>query len=191
MNPLIFPVITLVAALGLALLYTSPQYETVQELEQKDAQFTQSLQDLREIQSTIGRLESTYAGISTEDLQKLERFLPRTFDQTQAMNDLNALLTRLDIQVDEVKFEADDREIASVEEPTVLRKHEVTISFFGEYTGFKQVIENVERSLQIAAVKGVENLETRSALEEQGADGGAQLYGIELIYYSYNNELEE
>ena len=92
MNSLLFPILSIIAAIGLFFFFISPNLEEINILMEKDAEFSKSLDDVREIENIMAELDSTYAGITQEELLKLNKFLPIKLDETQAAHDISSLV---------------------------------------------------------------------------------------------------
>ncbi len=185
MKTLLFPILSIIAAIGLYFFFISPQLAQINELGLKEEEFTQSLSDVREIEGIIGRLASTYAGITQGDLQKLERFLPREFDQVRVVRDLYTLTERENVEITAVTVSDPSENRVDNSEP-ILQEHTATIDFFAGYEDFKDILGDIETNLQIARVDAV----TFTPPKEESGDSlglGLSSYSIMLTFYSFNN----
>jgi len=190
MKTLLFPILSIIASFLLYFLFISPQLEQVKELTAKEEEFTQSLADVQEIDSTIESLTSTYANIEREDLEKLERFLPREFDQVRVVSDLFAVISRENVEVESV----------FVEEPIQARgnnnnsgpkllEHPVTVDFFASYQDFKNILKDIEKSIQIAQIESVLFFPPEGESEDS-LGLGLYSYTVMFTFYSFNNSPE-
>lgn len=188
MNSFLFPILSVIAAIGLYFFFVSPTLAEIDLLKAKDTEFSKSLNDLREIEGIIGRLESDYASISRTDLEKLERFLPRKLDRTQVLRDMDSLLDREGVIVSSINFEN-----SSIREDGLpVLEHNIVVSFFANYEIFKSILNDIEKNLQIAGLRAVSVTAPRA--EIKGTDSSVQgltNFSLSLKYFSYDLDEKE
>jgi|GEM_PF-6989704 len=189
MKTLLFPILSVIAAVGLYFFFIAPNLAEISTLQAKDAEFSQSLDDVREIETIMSRLETSYAGITNDDLVKLERFLPREIDKTQIVTDIGALLTEEGVIIREIDLTGASRKSSRDGEESLLLEQGVKFSFFAKYDGFKKVLKSIESNLQIASVFSVRTGPSGTDYSNE-EDLGLTQYEIELVFYSYNLEDE-
>jgi len=124
--------------------------------------------DVREIASTIGILQSAYAGISQEDLYRLERFLPRELDATRVVRDISLLLGEDGIVPERINVENISAPRNNNQTEPVIREHKVLITFPSTYDQFKIILDKLEvrrhvdqAKMQMPLVRACTNCLTR------------------------------
>lgn len=185
MNSFLFPILSAIASIGLYFFFIAPNIEAISELQIKDETFTASLQDVREIESIIAKLETTYAGIGKDDLLKLERFLPEDIDKTQLVSDISRLLLNEGIQVGAIKLNDVKQNHSSTDDKLFVNRLEVNIDFYSNYSDFKNVLLSFEDNLQIAKVKSI-RVSPPGKDSDFDTSEGLTKYELELVFYSYN-----
>lgn len=182
MNPLLYPILSVIAAVGIYFSYISPTLVEIDVLEKQDTQFVESLKDANEVETKIINLESLYKNITKEDLMSLERFLPRTIDRTLVVRDLSIIAEQAEVRVIDVKVSEDREEVVS-EKDKNLKGQLFSLAFEGTYEDFKTVLVGLEKNLQMGTVERVKVKEP-----QQTSRGVAKLpmYEITLMFYSYN-----
>ncbi len=76
MNKLLFPVLAIIAAVGIYFMYISSTWGEIVLLEEKKDDLASALMDAENAQQRIEELEESYGNISKGDLVKLDKLLP-------------------------------------------------------------------------------------------------------------------
>ena len=185
MKSLTFPILSIIAAVGLYYYVMAPKLEVIDVLLKEEATFDSALADVREIENIIGRLESTYASITREDLEKLERFLPRKLDRVRTTKDLYSIIGRDNVEVEIIDIEKPVHAPGTEKGDMVLFEHETDIRFYASYESFKEILKNIESSLQIARINEI--IFTVPEGESQDSLGlGLYTYEMSLTFYTFD-----
>ena len=180
MNKLLFPLLSLLAAVGLYFMYIAPTYEEIKILQAKEAEFDQAFLEVREVRNILEELESSYAGISREDLLKLEIFLPKEIDIARVVQNIGGIVGTYDVPMKDTEVRSDAKKDDG---ERGLRKHEIGFSIDASYEDFLSIISDIENNIQLANVSSIELKSIFSGGTELNiAD---TLYSIKLILYSF------
>lgn len=183
MNKLIYPALALLTAVGLYLFYIDPAWTNAQTLLAREQEFDQSLRDAEEITSLIGRLESSYAGISRDDIIRLEKFLPRTIDVTHTVHTLNGIAQSHNAVIESI-VTTDVPGAAATLMWAKVQQHSFRFTIRTTYETFKRIMEDVEKNIQLANVRSLSI--TTNVDDPKGKVSGLTAFTIDLIMYSYD-----
>lgn len=91
---LILPIILIVAAVGLFVVYTNPQYQVIKGLQVQASAFDDALNKAQQLKSERDKLLAKRRTFTTENVQKLERVLPDNVDNIRLIIDINNIASR-------------------------------------------------------------------------------------------------
>ena len=180
MNKLFFPLLSLIAALGLYFMYISPTYEGIQLLEAKEEEFNNAFNEVREVRNILQELESTYSGISRSDLRRLEIFLPKKIDMARVVQNVGGIVSKYGAPMERIKVSSEEKLSGA---PIDIRKHEMSFTLDADYSDFLKIISDIEKNIQLASVSEI-NLE-KVDTGETGIEIASTIYNISLTLYSY------
>lgn len=183
MNKLIYPALALLTAIGLYLFYIDPAWTNAKALLAREQEFDQSLRDAEEITSLIGRLESSYAGISREDIIRLEKFLPRDIDVTHTIHTLNGIAESHNTAIESITT-TDVSGAATDSIRAKVKEHSFRFTIRTTYETFKRIMEDIEKNIQLANVRSLSI--TTNVDDPKAKVSGLTAFTIDLIMYSYD-----
>lgn len=185
MNKLLYPILAIIAAVGLYFFYIGPAWSDIQALQSQKTQFEGALSDAEEIKSTLDRLNTTRDSIPQSDLKRLQTFLPPKIDVTHTIQNLNNILTRDGVRVHGIT--------PGTVETDKQNSHLGTINFSFEiaatYEQFKQVLADIEKSLQLADVVSLD-ISPAGSKDNTSSDPeekGLSQFGFNLTLYTYTD----
>ena len=91
---LFIPIVLIVAALGLFVVYTNPTYQTSKALSAKVDEYNNALDKSQELRSVRDKLLSKRNTFSSDDVQKLQEVLPDNVDNIRLVIDINNIASR-------------------------------------------------------------------------------------------------
>ncbi len=179
----IFPVLVIAICIGLYFMYISPTVLEVKELSATKAQYDNALAKSKELKDKRDAVLIEYNNISQDDVSKLNKIIPETFDGVLFANDINAIAVRYglvvsDLNVNNQNTENRDMVIAATNDP--YKTSLVTMRLRGQYGQFVQFLRELETSLRLIDVTG---LSIRD-LTGQTSSNTALEYSLEVKTYS-------
>ena len=85
----LFPIVIAAAAIGLFVVYTNPQYQTVKTLQAQAAQYDDALNKAQELRKTRDQLLAKRNTFAADDVSRLEHSLPDNVDNSRLIIDIN------------------------------------------------------------------------------------------------------
>jgi Tfp pilus assembly protein PilO len=184
MNKLLFPILSIIAAVGLYFLYISPTYDEIKLHEAKQVEFEQAFFEIDQVRGKLESLESEYAGISREDLVRLEIFLPSKIDLPRTAQNFEKLLSDNKVIFSEIKLNPAQ---TFEEDSPKIRQHRVDIDVNVLYKDFLDILSDIESSLQHASINSISFGEEKRDNNGEVGDFVATTtpFGIGLTIYSF------
>lgn len=186
MNKFFYPTISLIAAIGLYFLYISPLWEEITLLQEKEVEFDQTLENVKEVEDIITRLESSYVNIPTGDLLRLQTFLPSEINTPRLVQNINGIASSYGVEIRNIDVSLMNANTSTNngEDDLLYNTHIISFSFLTTYDVFISLLDDIERNLQIA---NVTKLDIFSSLDQVGFGQGLTKHTIELTLYSYKD----
>ena len=91
---LFIPIILIVAAIGLFVVYTNPEYQQTKALSAQVAAYDDALNKSQELRAVRDQLLSKRNTFSSDDVQKLSEVLPDNVDNIRLIIDINNIASR-------------------------------------------------------------------------------------------------
>lgn len=183
MNKLLFPILSLLAAVGLYFLYIGPTYDEIKVEQEKEAEFDNAFAEIQQVRDLVEELRSSYAGISREDLLRLEKLLPKQIDIPRVVQNIGGIVGSYGVPMDEIQTKAlADNNNGADEGPTLVR-HEIEFSIDAVYGDFLKILNDIESNIQLASVTQIELIPILSS--EGTVDAASTKYRVTLTLYSY------
>jgi len=155
MSKFILPTIFLGIAFALFFAYINPTFAEVKELRTEQASFDAALRSSKQLQEIRGDLTRTFNSFSTNDIDRLETFLPNSADNIRLIIEIDRLASQYGMVINNVKFDVDaDGQQALLPEtgsPEAIRDFnvfELEFSTTGRYADFVSFLRDMERSLR-------------------------------------------
>lgn len=181
MNKLLFPLLALLAAVGMYFLFISPTYEEIKLHQAKEEEFDKAFLEIREVKNLLEELESSYATISRDDLLRLEKFLPKEVDMPRIIQNLAGIIESHGLPVEGIGAEGASKD--ENENISGLLRHEIGFSVDTSYENFLEIIADIENNIQLASVTTISLSPTVVGDEELNV--APTKYGVTLTMYSY------
>ena len=146
------PIILIVVAIGLFFWQVQPLYGVVQDLRAESAEYDEALEVADELEKVRGDLADKLASFSTEDLDKLEKFLPSYMDNIRTIIDVNGVAAKYNIALKNLKT-------SEVSAPTGAARAysaaSVGFDFTASYTNAVNFLRDLETSLRLMDVRSL------------------------------------
>lgn len=164
-------------------LYIGPTWTEISGLQAKLAEYKDISTKTKELTEKRDEISVAYNAIPENDIAKLNKIIPQTFDTVRFANDINNLALRYGLSVDsfkENKVDPNSRD-ATISEPGPAGPYKtstVTISMKGSYEQFIRFLQDVETNLQLTDINSIS---IRSSDREKTA---GLSYTIDMNAYS-------
>ncbi len=154
---LFIPIIFIVAAVGLFVVYTNPTYQASKALSAQVAAYNDALDKSQELRSVRDQLLSKRNTFSTNDVQKLQETLPDNVDNIRLIIDINNIASRHGLSLSGVNI----GDISGSNSQTALAAGSsgpvgnVSVSFavMTSYDGMLSFLNDLEHSLRLIDVQ--------------------------------------
>lgn len=163
------PVLSILAALAIFFLFIKPQYAEVRATQQEKDAYTQAAEDYASFQEKIDALESKHESVSVVERDRLDMFVPKELDTTQAFVDLESLARQHSMLFGNIQVIGDTTAAGAEEElveydefgnplvPTNEPEHaDLGFAVIGTYAQFKEFLASLEESLTLFEVTHIE-----------------------------------
>lgn len=148
----IFPVVLILAAIGIFFGYVNPTYSgNVASLREEIRSYDAALRAAEAFREKEAQLMLERNGISQEGLERLESFLPDGVDNVQLILDLNSLASRSGVSLSDFDIAAPAAEQSGaleLESEDAVESLDLTVTASGTYSAFKTFLQGAEWSLR-------------------------------------------
>lgn len=176
----LFPIILVIAAIGLFVLYTNPTYQALKGSQATVAAYNDALDKSQELRALRDKLQSARNAFSPEDEQKLVRLLPDQVDNIRLIIDINNIAARRGLAVSNVALGEVSQSSAAATSLAVgpssdpIGSVSLGFSVTASYEDFLAFLQDLEHSLRILDVE---------KLSFDGAQGDK--YSFEIAIRTY------
>jgi len=177
MNSNVTPFFLLILAIALFYVYINPGYAKIGTLRAQQAEYSDALDKVQQIQQIRDTLLTKYNSFSPDDLNKLETMLPDNVDNVHLVLDISNVAASYGLSIKNVKVNRDDTAGADNQNQTAPPYGKLTVAFTvtgGSYENFVKFLDTIEQSLRIIDITGV------SFTTDQN---GATAYNVTLNTY--------
>lgn len=150
----LFPLLILIAALGLFFGYAQPAFtNNIATLRAKIASYDNALAAAETFRVNQAELLRQQQEVPEEARARIARFLPDGVDNVQLIVDLNALANRSGIRLSDFDVEQPDDEETNNSDGNIAAQGpvdslDITVSGIGTYAAFRTFLEGVEYALR-------------------------------------------
>jgi Tfp pilus assembly protein PilO len=160
MTKLIVPLIFIIAAIGLFVVYTNPTYQASKSVQAQVASYDAALtksQQLRQVRDSLISKRNTF---SPDDVAKLQKVLPDNVDNIRLIIDINNIASRHSLALSNVGL-GDYTGSASGAQKTIaigttqgpVGSVDVTFSLNASYANMLAFLADIEHSLRLVDVE--------------------------------------
>lgn len=181
---LALPFIIIAISIGVYFVYISPTVEEVRVLSAKKVEYSNALVGAEELKTKRDNVLIDYNNISGENIDKLNKIVPETFNSVLFANDVNAIASGYGLIVKDFKINEPKTDVRDViiNQPAnrLYKTTVVTFSVDGQYGSFVKFIQNLESSLHLVDITG---LSMKTLGGQKSADSPLQFL-LEMNTYS-------
>jgi Tfp pilus assembly protein PilO len=156
---LFLPFIIITICIGMYFLYISPTLAEISALRIQAADYANVLEKSKELIDKRNSARAAFDSISPDNISRLEKVIPETFDPVLFANDINVMAVRNGLVIRDLKLNDStekNRSLAgqsgeSVPQPSSASYKTYTVSLVlkGEYGNFRSFLRDLESSLRI------------------------------------------
>lgn len=155
------PTLAILAALIIFFLFIQPQYAELKVIQQETAEYEKATADYATFRQKLEAFEARRNGVSVVERDRLDAFVPRELDTTQALVDLETLARQNsmlfgNIDIIEPSAARAAQDVSDGAGAPMLPEH-VDISFgvIGTYSQFKSFLSGLEENLTLFEVTSI------------------------------------
>lgn len=158
----IVPILLLVASIGIFIGVTNPQYQAVKNIQTQVASLNDALDKSVQILNKRSQLEAEYNSFSSGDLGAIDKILPDDVDNVQLALDMNGIARNHGMSIRNIKIQDQTVNNSSSGQATLGPNNSpvgsLVLSFevTGDYQSFVAFLKDLEQSLRIVDVIGVD-----------------------------------
>jgi hypothetical protein len=166
MNRILTPIILVVLAVGLFMVYTNDEYANIPKLQESLSSYQEALAQSQEVLELRNKLLQERNNLPADGLQRLEQLLPDSIDSIKLILNVNDVAVRHHMQVTHIMLEGDNTKPApSAATPdgsvgtalggdaTPLGSVSLSFSVKSDYNDFRLFLEDLEQSLRLMDVQ--------------------------------------
>lgn len=161
------PILFVIIAVALFFWYIDPQYTSVKELLSEQQQIDQALNRSKELQDERDKLLARYNTFPQTELNSLQKLVPDHLDNVRLILDLDSMASRYGMRVRDVAIQGDTSRVKTGElGPDTEAYESVVLSFSvtGTYDTFRSFLSDLEKSLRLVDVVGLEFTATETGV---------------------------
>ncbi len=187
------PFLVIIVCVAMYFYYISPELGVIEAKRAEYAKYKEVVDKVKDIQTLKDKLSSDYQSISEEDLNKLDKIIPKTFDSVIFANDLSALAAKHSLKLDQLKITYQKSEDSVNQDAQIGDKvyKEVVSAFHlaGDYSKFLDFMVELEASLRLVDVNSL-SIKSSAPSTPDGKTGkvvenkNSMDYSIEIKTYS-------
>lgn len=156
------PILSLLIAVFLYTLFTQPMYDQVVALEQEVAEYKRATEQYQVFSAELQEKISIKENRSAYDSERLDMLVPEEVNDVRLLVDLEAMAESQNLLFGNIAIDSGDTELsgqssneAKVQAQDELRTTDITFEVVGTYEQFKNLLRNIENSLQLLEVTNV------------------------------------
>ncbi len=173
--------IVIAISLGLYFMYIGPSMADISALSAKKTEYDNVLQKSKELANKRDSVLAVYNGISADDLARLDKVIPETFDAVMFANDISGLTSKYGLSLKELKVNSPQAEVRSeIVTQSATQPYKVSsvnFSVTGSYTQFVSFLQDLESSLRLSDVA---NLSVKTSQKS----ANTLEYSLDVLTYS-------
>ncbi len=156
---LAFPLVLVLAAIGLFVLYTNPLYQGLKGSQDKVSAYDDALDKSQELKALRDKLQSARNAFSPQDEQKLIRLVPDQVDNIRLIIDINSIAARRGLALGDVALGEVSRSstapsgIAVGPSGDPVGSVNLGFSVNASYEDFLAFLQDIEHSLRILDIE--------------------------------------
>lgn len=163
-------ILLILAALGVSLFWTRPRWAGIQEMQIRKKELGDAIARFQELKKVRDELLVKYNSISSEDLSRLEEFLPRTEKAGQMLVNIEVLTEENKVTLKNINIQREAGEKKSPKGPGENAREDTAglalaaiapavlpleVSVSGSYESFRLFLAGIEKNLRLIDVESI------------------------------------
>jgi Tfp pilus assembly protein PilO len=153
------PLLIIIICVAAYFMYISPKLDEINTLRLKLAEYKTTLEQSKELKSTLDSMMSSYNAIPEEEKTRLDKIIPEKFNNVLFVTDVSGIAFKNGMVVKSVKLNEITQNSGSqvVAEPKDQQYKTITATFTltGQYDQCMKMLKDIEDSLQLLDVKSL------------------------------------
>jgi Tfp pilus assembly protein PilO len=178
----LIPLLVIALSVTSYFLYISPMMLEIDDLKLQRDQYLNVLDKVKELKDQRDAALAVYNNISLDDLNRLNKIVPATFDSVKFANDVSAMAQRHGVFIKDFKTNTVATDPGAEVVPGSYKTNVVTVTFNGRFEQFIEFLRDLESSLQLVDVGEMKIIS--SAGQGRVASDSLTQFGMELYTYS-------
>ncbi len=179
-----FPALIVALCIGLYFLYMRPTISEIKGLSVKKAEYENVLLRVNELAIKRDEILAQYNNIPQEQIEKLNKIIPNSYDSVKFANDINNLTSTYGLAIRNIKdnsVRASDRSnVVSDGTTQLFRTNMVQITVYGDYDDFVGFLNDLESNLRLIDVKKL----TLKSMRDERLGTSKYEFVLEVAIYS-------
>ena len=159
----VFPILLIIAAIGLFVVVTNPQYQILKTTQSQVDSLSEALSKSQQILAKRSELQKEYNSFAQGDISSINKLLPDNVDNVQLVLDMNGVARNHGMVLRNIKIQNQSNPNNSSQTgQTALGPNNnpvgsIVFSFdvTGDYQNFSGFLKDLEQSLRIVDVTGI------------------------------------
>lgn len=156
----LIPIVLLIASVGIFVLFTNKEYQTIKGLQAEIANYDKALGKSNEVLKKRAELQAKYAQFARSDLDSLKKLLPDNVDNVQLILDINGIARRpgRNMSISKIKVNDDSAtEKSAPIGPDTKSYSSMLVSFKTKATheDFMAFIKDLEQGLRLVDITSI------------------------------------
>jgi hypothetical protein len=155
------PIILVIAAIGLFVVWTNPTYQASKALSAQVSSYNVALDKSKELRKLRDELLSKRNTFSPDDIEKLDDILPNNVDKIRFIIDMSNIASRHSIQLRDIELGDIDNTAHSGESLALgtnsdpVGSVDISFSFTSSYDKMVSFLQDIEHSLRLIEIQKI------------------------------------
>ncbi len=155
----IFSFVVIIISIATFVLVVQPQYNEIQEMQKRDTELEDVLDNARKLQSLRDSLIDKYNSISSRDITRLEKLIPESADNVKLILDFERIADRNNLEIEAASAVKDDEGDEQTQSFDIESNDygTITLDFTinGGYQEFISFLKDIEKNLRITDIRSL------------------------------------
>lgn len=151
-------IFVIAVCVGVYFVYVKPMTVDIKAYRAQKAEFVDLLNKVQQITEKRDALSQDYDSISTEEIDRLNKIVPETFNSVQMLNNLSVLVSKYGVSIKDFKVTPDNKNTIDIapDSSSNYKTTNITMKFNGQYDQFIKVLNEIESSLVLIDIIGLD-----------------------------------
>lgn len=156
----IFSIVVIIVSIATFVLIVQPQYNEIQEMQKKETELEDVLDNARKLQGLRDSLLEKRKGISNTDLRRLEKLIPESADNVKLILEFEQIADRNNLEIEAASTVKDEEDSGEQTQSFDIESNDygtITLDFTinGDYGNFVSFLKDIEKNLRITDIRSL------------------------------------